>query len=434
MPSVEERRRRQASRAAARGERAALQQLVPGRRGRGGRVFALHVGSVTKVAPSGQGGSPDYIARIGQFDQKDADLETLVGRNPAEMKKIVDAVHDETGRKNGRVAIPVMSELPFELAGPAKRRIALALVDWFERRGYPAMAAVHGNGKVQPHVHVIATARPVRIEDERITVAAEGRRGAPTSFDRLFKDRAAVRGFRHQVAEIINAELKHMGGEADWHGGNFRDVGIARQPKKRVPQAAWHQRGQREIDPDQVAAAHERAARKRAEIDKKKAEKAARRRESTRRRAQAEAEARDAQAELRGARAALEEARAHERALRAALESGHTEIDRSRELAENQRYFLHRSLIEAGLTEEQIADYQLTDGAGAAEAWGYLRALRSTADKVMELEEAREALAAENKQLKHELNEVRQSQERQQQDRSVSKPRSRNRGDGGMEM
>ncbi|WP_020401170.1 MobA/MobL family protein [Kordiimonas gwangyangensis] len=225
-------------------------RLVSGRIGPKGRTFHLKIASATKAAPTGKGASVDYIARIGDYSHKDTDFESAAGRDPEEMREILDAVHNTTKRKNGRIAIPITMELPNDLSATARQQIAARLCAYFEGEGYPAMAVVHGNGKVQPHLHLLTTGRPVSAvaasspnhactQHGDWLIANEGTRGNAQR-KRLFADRTQVKLFRrHVAARIINEVLEENGLEGNWHGGTLKETGLDREPKKRIRERDW---------------------------------------------------------------------------------------------------------------------------------------------------------------------------------------------------
>ncbi|WP_374765319.1 MobA/MobL family protein, partial [Yunchengibacter salinarum] len=160
MPQFEDFQRR-AGRAAGRDQDRALKALATGRRGPRGRTFHMRIGSATKAASNNRGASPDYLARLNDFSKKDADLESVHGRGAAQMRQILNAVHDQTRTGRSRIAVTLTLELPADLSAPGRKRIAEAVIRDFEADGYPTMAVIHGNGRVQPHVHLVTPARRV---------------------------------------------------------------------------------------------------------------------------------------------------------------------------------------------------------------------------------------------------------------------------------
>lgn len=209
------------------------------RRGSNGRTFTLNIVPVTKAAPVGKGSSVDYLDRTGTYAKKHEDLVAAGGRKAEEMKDTLQRCHDETNRKNGRVAITLVQELPRELEKEGWIDIAEGLALQFEKLGYPVHWAIHNDQENHnPHVHLVLPARP--IQDG--VILPEGKKGQPSQFHRLFVGKGKVRAFRQKAAEITNDVLQNHGFEADWHGGNFRDVGVNRPAKVRVPQSVWHRK------------------------------------------------------------------------------------------------------------------------------------------------------------------------------------------------
>ena len=216
------------------------------------------------------------------------------------------------GRTAERFLIQQVIELPGDSTAAQRKACAEALVQHWEDRGHPASAAVHGAGKVQPHVHVQATARPV---------------DADGNVDRsalLWTSKQAVRDERAALAEIVN---EHCPSAVLFHGGRHEDVNIDREARKeaglaqiRLPRRAQHRPAKYEFDdtlPARLAVIHEQgreraeaeAVRKKAEAARKAADREARRQaraaaiEAARQDGEARKKARDrraqAQAELR---------------------------------------------------------------------------------------------------------------------------------------
>jgi hypothetical protein len=236
--------------------------------GQKARSFHCNIGSVTKARPIGKGASIDYLDRTGAYAGKGEELEEVGGRSPADMREILTAVDAGTRRKNGRIAVSIVIELPVELP-PARRKAVMdGLADELERRGYPAHWAIHRDP--QPHGHLVTT--PRRVIDGQ--VEPEGTRGAP--IERLFGQRADVIWVRELAADLVNRELGAAGIDHRWHPGRLKDTGIDRPAQKRVPERAYHREGQRERDLRAVEAAKTRREREKAAREERAAQRATR--------------------------------------------------------------------------------------------------------------------------------------------------------------
>lgn len=219
------------------------------------RTFHCAIGSVTKAtAQDGRGrsvgGNLDYLDRTGAYADRAEDLVATGGRPTDEMREILGAVDRATSIGRSRIAVPIVFELPAELSEAGWRRAVTAVAGSLEALGYPTHWAIHRGHKGaqdQPHVHLVATPRPVRRGPGGWEVSPEGKPGRPAPA--LFKGREAVKSFRRQVAETINAELERERCPGRWHGGRLIDTGIERPAKKRLPQAEYHRRTRGEASP-----------------------------------------------------------------------------------------------------------------------------------------------------------------------------------------
>lgn len=214
------------------------------------RTFYYHQRSVKVDAPKGKGGSVDYITREGDYGDRD-DLVAVIG-DPAELREALKAIEDSArvrrGRTAERVAIAEVMELP---AGADPERwpaAAAALVDRWRQRGHLAIAAIHAPEDGQPHIHVLATSRPV-------TRTPEGWMVNRTA--RLFTSKSELREERQLVAGLIN---EACGQEVKFFGGRDREMDrpgiVGREPKRRVPSAVLH--GKVDPDPDARRRAREK--------------------------------------------------------------------------------------------------------------------------------------------------------------------------------
>jgi len=213
------------------------EKLKSGRVGKDGqRTFHCHFQSVQVGGSSS--GPVDYLARDGDFETKDKDLEHIAGDRDAvkEAAQAIDAAAKvRKGRTAEKVLIKQTLELPADTTKEQRAATAEAIVKNWTDRGYPTVAAVHGNGEVQPHIHVAICARPAtkthdtwRVDRNPELVALRG-------------GKQTVRNERERVAKIINANCN-----SKFHHGRLIDTGIQRKAKKRIPQAAYRRRKARE--------------------------------------------------------------------------------------------------------------------------------------------------------------------------------------------
>ncbi len=243
-----------------------------------------------------------------------------------------------------------MIELPGDSTPEQRKACADALVRHWESRGHPACAAVHGNGKVQPHVHVQATARPVSDD------------GTVDRSVLLWTSKQELRDEREAVAGIVN---RYCPSKVRFHGGRHDDVHIDREARKeagllqrRLPRRAQYRPDKYEFDdgmPGRVKEMHECGrAWARTEADGKKAEQ------------EREAAAREA---LRAAREAAGENGKRNREIRKeARERRNAEQAELRELTEKQTKWLEDAHRDAG---RELPD--LDDEEGRRDAWAFAR-------------------------------------------------------------
>lgn len=231
--------------------------------GRPARTFHCRFRGVTVARPCGRGGSVDYLAREGNYTQHD-DLEHLAGDVTA-LKEAIAAVDAacriRQGRTAERVAIATVVEMPADSTADQRRQMAESLVAIRKAQGYWAIAAVHGKGKVQPHIHVLATARPV----ERGTDGAWQVNRTPGNVP--LRGKAAVRAARAEMAELVNEICRPA---VRFHPGRLADTGIERPARRRVPEHVWHREKQRDQHPERMAEAHASHAQQRAKQQAKR--------------------------------------------------------------------------------------------------------------------------------------------------------------------
>lgn len=221
--------------------------------GRPARTFHVAFRGVQAGAGAGTGGgrgaSIDYIAREGDYADRQ-DLEHLAG-DAGELEEAIAAVDAGCRIRNGRtaerVAIATVFELPADTSAEQRRRVAEEVVRTWRDRGHLAVAAIHATDQVQPHVHVLATARPVHRSPSGWEVDRSPAR-VP------LRGKAAVRTARAEIAAIVNAACRPA---VEFYPGRDADLDqpgiVGRKPKRRVPERRWHCEGQRERDPVHVA-------------------------------------------------------------------------------------------------------------------------------------------------------------------------------------
>ena len=310
--------------------------------------YAFHEGE-----EHGPPADPDASKAAREQADKAAELECTAGeRQDVEdaCARIEESAVVRKGRTAERFLIQQVIELPGDSTPEQRKACAEALVQHWEDRGHPASAAVHGNGKVQPHVHVQATAQPV---------------DADGNVDRsalLWNSKQAVRDEREAVAGIVN---EHCPGAVLFHGGRHEDVNIDRAARKeaglmqtRLPRRAQHRPEKYERDetmPGRLAVAHERGRSwATAEAGRKKAEAA---------RKAAEREA------MRQARAAAIEAARQDREARKAARDRRAQAQAElRDLSAKQTAMLAELHKKAG---RELPD--LEDEAGRTAAWQFAR-------------------------------------------------------------
>lgn len=258
-------------------------QRVGMHRGRAARTYHVHFASVRiGDGKTSAGGTVDYLARDGDFKSKNDDLEHIAGN--AERVKDGARVVEATARiRNGpnaeRVLVKQTIELPRELDQAGRAEVAERIVEAWKEKGHWAVAAVHGNDQVQPHIHVAVTARPIVLEAEPEPRAYADRDPTKT----LLNGKAAVRAERQRIADLINQVLDERQVDAPrFHGGRDREMDVpgiqGRIPERRLPMRAWYIRQERSRDPQLVA-----ETRARAEQQRQQAAEAAKARKQERR-------------------------------------------------------------------------------------------------------------------------------------------------------
>ena len=365
---------------------------------------------------AGGGGEKEIAARgkaiagAEERNAKAAELECTAG----DRKRVEDAcerIEESAVVRKGRTAERFLIQQVIELPGdstPAQRKAcAEALVQHWEDRGHPATAAVHGNGKVQPHVHVQATARPV---------------DAAGNVDRsalLWTGKQAVRDERQALADIVN---EHCPSAVLFHGGRHEDVNIDREARKeaglaqiRLPRRAQHRPAKYEFDdtlPARLAVIHEQGReRAEAEAEWKKARKA---RKAVERETRCQARAAATEAER--------QAREDRKAARERHEDRQAEL---RDLSEKQTTLLTKVFEEAG---RELPG--LEDEAGRTAAWAFARdeAARKKAETERLAHEAEQERMAREEEAQREAERqrlAREEERRAEQARVENKEKER---------
>ena len=189
----------------------------------------------------------DYALRERENERDAGDVEAAAGDKQRVLEaaaKIEDTARVRTGPTAERILVKQTFELPADSTPEQRARCAQAFVEDWRRRGHEAVAAVHVHGEEQPqpHLHVLATARPLNPDG---TVNRE-------SSLRPFANKGAVRRERAIVADLVN---EHCAPAAHFHPGKLADTGIERAAKKRIPQGAFRTaRKQIRAEPEKAAA------------------------------------------------------------------------------------------------------------------------------------------------------------------------------------
>ena len=289
-----ERIEREAGAVARRAQRDLASLMANQRSGRGGRTF--HLDMPTLRASSRQalidglayddrdeahGGKGRNQARR---DELEAAGESYGGRTTAEMTSVIEAACDAAGaRSNGVAAHRCKMELPITMSTAQRIEVAQGIAQYFEAKGLPCHWAIHllnAKKEVQPHLHFTVPSRPVRKEPDGTwhgtKPGARGRGKAPPA---LGKDKATLRKVREDIAAIINRvanrhdviiAIDDQGYAIPWHGGSFKDVGIDRPAKGRIPYKAYRARereAERGLEHRPMSAAAQAAEDARAAID-----------------------------------------------------------------------------------------------------------------------------------------------------------------------
>ena len=189
------------------------------------RTFHARFGSVKMGAGQTARTRIAYVHREGQHAKDAGDVEAIAGDKEAVIAaadRIRDTARVRRGKTAERILATQVVELPMESTAEQRQACADAFVaDWRER-GHQAVAAVHvhGEDRPQPHLHVEIAARPVHAD------------GAVDRSELLWHGREPVKKERGRVADLVNRTCDP---DPPYHPGGFRDIGVERQPRTRIP-------------------------------------------------------------------------------------------------------------------------------------------------------------------------------------------------------
>ena len=169
-----------------------------------------------------------YVFREGRHAEDVGDVKASAGDREAVIEaadRIRATARVRRGKTAERILATQVVELPLECTPEQREKCAQAFVDNWRERGHQAVAVVHVHGEEheQPHLHVEIAARPVHAD------------GAVDRSARLWagdRPREAVYDERQTVADIVNRTCDP---DPPYHPGGFRDIGIERQPRTRMP-------------------------------------------------------------------------------------------------------------------------------------------------------------------------------------------------------
>ena len=215
------------------------------------RTFGLQIGKIVKR--KGQSAARrramvrsrlHYDTRVAEHSERVQELENFGGRSNAEMEEILLAAIEAQNREEGTGAETLKIELPAEFTAAHRAEFMNVLEQWFEERGYRVHWAVHSHNEeneYQPHAHMTYTKRPVNFIDGKWVGQGGGNRklgkGPPAAMD----GSDAIAQFRVLIASNVNRIANRDGIKLSgvWHEGGFKDIGIDREPKRRVPVGAF---------------------------------------------------------------------------------------------------------------------------------------------------------------------------------------------------
>ena len=170
-----------------------------------------------------------YVHREGKHAGDAADVEATAG----DKEKVIEAsdrIRDTARVRRGKTAERLLAtqviELPMESTAEQRRTCADAFVADWRGRGHQAVAVVHVHGEEhkQPHLHVEIAARPVDADGSVNRSATRLWAGGHPAVE--------VKKERARAADIVNRTCDP---DPPYHPGGFRDIGVERQPRTRIP-------------------------------------------------------------------------------------------------------------------------------------------------------------------------------------------------------
>ena len=193
------------------------------------RTFHARFGSVKMGAAVTARERLAYVHREGKHAKDAADVEATAG-DKEKVIEAADRIRDTARVRRGKTAERLLAtqviELPLESTAEQRKACADAFVaDWRER-GHQAVAVVHVHGEEhkQPHLHVEIAARPVHADGSVDRSATRLWAGGHPAVE--------VKKERARAADIVNRTCDP---DPPYHPGGFRDIGVERQPRTRIP-------------------------------------------------------------------------------------------------------------------------------------------------------------------------------------------------------
>ena len=212
------------------------------------RTFHARFGSVKLGGGTTARTRIAYVHREGKHAGDAADVEATAG----DKEKVIEAsdrIRDTARVRRGKTAERLLAtqviELPLESTAEQRQACADAFVaDWRER-GHQAVAVVHVHGEEhkQPHLHVEIAARPVHADGSVDRSATRLWAGGHPAVE--------VKKERARAADIVNRTCDP---DPPYHPGGFRDIGVERQPRTRIPAGKFREAR------EEIRAAPEKAA------------------------------------------------------------------------------------------------------------------------------------------------------------------------------
>ena len=198
------------------------------------RTFHARFGSVKMGGAMTARDRLAYVFREGKHKSDAADVESSAGDKEALLRdadRIKASARVRRGPTAERILATQIVELPAESTAEQRKACAEAFVADWKARGHEAVAVVHMHGEEgpQPHLHVEVAARAVDADGgvDRSTALWTGPHG-----------RQAVQAERRRNADLVNRTCDP---DPPYHPGNFRDIGIERPAKKRIPPRSFRE-------------------------------------------------------------------------------------------------------------------------------------------------------------------------------------------------